>query len=142
MSTLHTIADPAALDVKAYGKLLAKFAPRVIHTEQENENALAIVESLLARGDANLSAEELALLDLLGDLIERFESRTYITPDGDPAGTLQLLMEGRSLKPADLAAALGSRAKVSEILSGKRAISKAQAKRLGNFFNVSPAAFI
>ena len=142
MSTLHTIAEPGNLNVKAYGKLLAKFAPRVIQTEQENENALAIVESLMARGDANLSAEELALLDLLGHLIERFESKTYLTPDGDPAGTLKLLMDGRSLKPADLAATLGSRAKVSEILSGKRAISKVQAKRLGDFFHVSPAAFI
>ena len=139
MTTLPIIAG---LNVKAYGKLLAKFAPRVIQTEQENENALAIVESLIARGDANLSAEELALLDLLGHLIERFESNTYITPDGNPAGTLQLLMDGRNLKPADLAATLGSRAKVSEILSGKRAISKAQAKRLGDFFHVSPAAFI
>ncbi len=38
----------------------------------------------MARGDANLGAEELALLDLLGDLIERFDTKTYITPDGDP----------------------------------------------------------
>ena len=142
MNTLHTIAEPSGLNVKAYGKLLAKFAPKLIQTEEENENALAVVESLMARGDANLSAEELALLDLLGDLIERFESKTYITPDGDPAGTLKLLMDGRNLKPADLAAVLGSRAKVSEILAGKRSISKAQAKRLGEFFKVSPAAFI
>jgi HTH-type transcriptional regulator/antitoxin HigA len=46
------------------------------------------------------------------------------------------------LKAADLAGVLGSRAKVSEILSGKRAISKEQAKRMGGFFGVSPVAFI
>ena len=51
-------------------------------------------------------------------------------------------MAGRDLKPADLAGVLGSRAKVSEVLSGKRTISKEQAKRLGLFFGVSPAAFI
>jgi HTH-type transcriptional regulator / antitoxin HigA len=51
-------------------------------------------------------------------------------------------MEGRGLKPVDLAAALGSRSRVSEILSRKRSISKEQAKVLGAFFNVSPVAFI
>jgi HTH-type transcriptional regulator/antitoxin HigA len=51
-------------------------------------------------------------------------------------------MDGRGLKPTDLAAVVGSRARVSEILSGKRSISKEQAKALGTFFDVSPAAFI
>jgi HTH-type transcriptional regulator/antitoxin HigA len=36
----------------------------------------------------------------------------------------------------------GSRSRVSEAVNGKRAISKSQAKRLGEFFSVSPAAFI
>ena len=51
-------------------------------------------------------------------------------------------MQGRGLKPADIAPVMGSRARASEVLSRKRAISKEQAKRLGEFFNVSPAAFI
>jgi HTH-type transcriptional regulator/antitoxin HigA len=51
-------------------------------------------------------------------------------------------MEGRGLKPIDMAPVPGSRARVSEVLSRKRAISKDQAKRLGEFFDVSPAAFI
>lgn len=141
-TTLHNISAPSGMDVHRYGRLLAKFAPKVIQTEEENEEALAVVESLMERGEARLGTEELALLDLLGTLIEKFESSAYTLPEGDPSGTLEILMEGRGLKPVDLAAALGSRARVSEILSGKRAISKEQAKRLGQFFNVSPAAFI
>lgn len=142
MSTVHSIARPSGIDLRRYGRLLAKFTPKVIQTERENEEALAVVEALLKRGDDNLTAEELTLLNLLGHLIEEFERRTYKLPEGDPKGTLQILMDGRNLKPADLAGVLGSRAKVSEILSGKRAISKEQAKRLGDFFRVSPAAFI
>ena len=130
------------MDIRRYGRLLAKFTPKVIENEAENEEALAVVESLMSRGDENLKAEELALLDLLGALIESFERRAYQLPEGDPAGTLEVLMEGRELKPIDLAQVLGSRAKVSEILSRKRAISKEQAKALGAFFGVSPAAFI
>jgi len=115
---------------------------KVIETEVENEEALAVVESLMERGEARLSREELALLDLLATLIEKFERSAYALPDGDPAGALEVLMGGRGLKPADIAPVLGSRARVSEVLSRKRAISKVQAKRLGEFFAVSPAAFI
>ena len=142
MSTLHSIAGPSGIDVRRYGRLLAKFTPKIIQTEEENEESLAVVESLMKRGDANLTAEEETLLNLLGHLIEEFERRTYKLPEGDPAGALQVLMDGRKLKAADLAGVLGSRAKVSEILSGKRAISTEQAKRLGGFFGVSPVAFI
>jgi HTH-type transcriptional regulator/antitoxin HigA len=63
-------------------------------------------------------------------------------PDADPKDVLIDLMEHAEIKAADLAPLLGSRAKVSEILSGKRSISKEQARRLGKFFKVSPAAFI
>ena len=142
MNTIHTISGTSGMDVRRYGRLLAKFTPKVIETEEENEQALAVVESLMERGDARLAAEELALLDLLGTLIERFESQAYELPAGDPAGALELLMEGRKLKAADLAAVLGSRARVSEILSRKRSISKEQARSLGEYFGVSPAAFI
>lgn len=141
MSTLHSIAGPSGIDLRRYGRLLAKFTPKIIQTEDENEEALAVIESLMKRGDANLTTEEETLLNL-GYLIEEFERRTYKLPEGDAVGALRVLMDGRNLKAADLAGVLGSRAKVSEILSGKRAISKEQAKRLGGFFGVSPVAFI
>jgi HTH-type transcriptional regulator/antitoxin HigA len=142
MSTNHIIAGPSGMDVRRYGRLLAKCAPKVIENERENEEALAVVESMLERGEENLDPEELALLDLLGALIETFERGAYNLPEGDPVGALEVLMEGRNLKPIDLAGVLGSRARVSEILSHKRAISKDQARRLAEFFSVSPAAFI
>jgi len=130
------------MDVRRYGRLLAKFTPKVIETEAENQEALAVVESLLERGEASLNTEEIALLDLLGTLIEKFEQSAYHLPEGDPIGALEVLMDGRDLKPADLAGVLGSRSRASEILSRKRSISKDQAKALAAFFGVSPAAFI
>jgi antitoxin component HigA of HigAB toxin-antitoxin module len=109
-TTLHNISALSGMDVHRYGRLLAKFAPKVIQTEAENEEALAVIESLLECGEARLSTEELALLDLLGTLIEKFESSAYKLPEGDPAGTLEILMEGRGLKPVDMTGVLGSRA--------------------------------
>ena len=65
MSTLHSIAGPSGIDVHRYGRLLAKFTPKVIQTEEENEEALAVVESLLRRRDENLTAEEETFLTCL-----------------------------------------------------------------------------
>jgi HTH-type transcriptional regulator/antitoxin HigA len=55
---------------------------------------------------------------------------------------LRELMEANGLKAAELAGTLGGRSRVSEILAGKRAISKEQARRLGERFRISPAVFI
>jgi len=52
------------------------------------------------------------------------------------------LLEQREIKPRDLWPVLGSKSRVSEILSGKREISKDQAKKLAAFFRVNFGVFI
>jgi HTH-type transcriptional regulator/antitoxin HigA len=51
-------------------------------------------------------------------------------------------MEYNKLKAADLAGIMGGRSRMSDVLSGKREISKEQAKRLGERFGISPSVFI
>ena len=142
MIALDPIASPDGLDIRRYGRLLAKFVPKVIETQAENDAALAIVEALMAKGDDGRNQEEDAVLDLLADLIEKFERTAYDPPGGTPLEVLQYLMEANGLKPVDLAGEFGSRGRVSDVLSGRREISKDQAKRLGARFGISPAAFI
>jgi HTH-type transcriptional regulator / antitoxin HigA len=55
---------------------------------------------------------------------------------------LVYLMEQRGLKQADLLPIFKSRGYVSDIVSGRRAISKARAKQLAAFFKVSPEVFV
>jgi HTH-type transcriptional regulator/antitoxin HigA len=52
------------------------------------------------------------------------------------------LLQKRGLQPSDLWPVLGSKSRVSEILSGKRSISKEQAKKLAEFFRVGVELFI
>ena len=125
-----------------YKRLLARISPTAIESEAENERALGVLERLLAKGEANLTPEEDALVELLTQLVEHFEKRTYPREPSTPPDVLRFLLEQRRLKPAQLAEVVGSRSRVSEILSGKRSVSKEQAKRLGDFFHVSPALFI
>jgi len=49
----HTISGPSGMDVRRYGRLLARFTPKVIQTEAENEEARAVVESMLERSKKN-----------------------------------------------------------------------------------------
>ena len=51
-------------------------------------------------------------------------------------------MNARGLKQSDLSKLFGSKGRASEVINGKRAISKAQAKALAEFFHVSAELFI
>jgi HTH-type transcriptional regulator / antitoxin HigA len=52
-------------------------------------------------------------------------------------------MEARDMKQVDLVGILSpSKGLVSSIVNGKRSISKTQAKKLGELFNISPSVFI
>jgi HTH-type transcriptional regulator/antitoxin HigA len=127
---------------RRYGQLLIKVLPRPIQTEAENQRALAVVNELMSKDEENLTPEETALLELLVQLIERFEEQAYPIPEAPGYSVLRTLMENRGIKQADLLPIFGSRGIASEVFNGKRAISKAQAKKLGEFFDISPAAFI
>ncbi len=133
----------ASIDLKRYGRLLAKAVPRVIATEEENERALAIVEALMEKGERNMTPEEDALLDLLTNLIRDYEASTYPSrPKSTPHEMVAFLLEQRGLKPSDLWAVIGSKGRVSEVLAGKRSISKGQAKKLAEFFRVRADLFL
>jgi HTH-type transcriptional regulator / antitoxin HigA len=51
-------------------------------------------------------------------------------------------MAASETKQVDLVGIIGSKGVVSEVVNGSRAISKAQAKKLGELFKVSPSLFI
>jgi HTH-type transcriptional regulator/antitoxin HigA len=128
-------------DERKYGRLLARTAPAVIRNEAECERVEEEITKLLRKGD-NLTPEEDRLLDLLSALVERYEDETEDFPSSPPNRILQFLMKQNDLRQADLAPIFGSSGRVSEVVNGKRGISKAQAKALGRFFKVSPELFI
>jgi HTH-type transcriptional regulator / antitoxin HigA len=130
---IHTI------NRNVYGDLLAQHQPKAIETEAENEAAIMLAESLEHR---QRTPEEDALLELLIILIEKFEEASYSVPNVEPDRMLLHLMEARNMKQEELVGVIGSRGVVSEIVNGKRSISKAQAKALGQLFHVSPSLFI
>ncbi|MCX6976129.1 MAG: transcriptional regulator [Verrucomicrobia bacterium] len=130
------------LDQKQYGQLLAATRPTIIKSEAENNRLLSCIESLMQKGENNLSPEEDALLELLVSLVHDFEQRQYPIPEIAPHQMVGYLLEQQGQEPSALLPILGSRSRVSELLSGKRSISKDQARKLSAFFKKSIELFI
>lgn len=130
-----------AIDNKKYARVLAKVLPRVITTDKEHERLLSEVEKLMDRGE-HRTTEENAALDLMVRLIQDYEGEHYPLPDPSPHEMLAYLMEQRHLKQAALVPIFKSRGYVSDVVNAKRAISKAHAKQLAEFFKVSVNLFV
>ena len=131
----------AVLDPAKYGQLLSETRPRRINNVREYERLLGQLEEL-DFSKQPLSREQRALADLLAMLIEEYEARRYPVPESSPHEVLRFLMEQRQLRQADLVAVAGSRSLVSEIVNGKRGISKNLAKKFARFFGVSAELFL
>jgi HTH-type transcriptional regulator/antitoxin HigA len=129
-----------ALDPVAYGKLLAAELPQPIQNEREFDRMAARLEKL-DFAKRQLTREEEALREILAALIEVYDDR-FSLPEQPPHEMVKHLMEQRGLKQADLVPVLGSRAQVSDLVNGKRGISKAQVKKLAEYFGVSPELFL
>jgi HTH-type transcriptional regulator/antitoxin HigA len=123
-----------------YGRLLAKFSPKVIRTEKANEEYTEALYALDQRS-AKLTRAERELAELLTLLIEDFESKRYKLPRAKPVEILRFLMDQYRLKQKDLADVFGTRSIVSEVLSGKRKLNREHIQRLSDRFHVSPEAF-
>ena len=130
-----------SIDPTRYRRLLSRAMPVVIETEEENERMLAVVEKLMEKGEA-ISPEEEKLLKLLARLIEDFEEQYYHPREATPLEVLQHLMESRDAKPSHLWEVFGSKGIASEVLNGKRGISKTHAKALAEYFHVPADLFI
>ena len=130
------------VDEKRYGRLLAKALPAVIRTEAENERALVHIEALMDKGEER-APEEDRLLNLLAKLVEDFEASNYDLGESKPNEVLVYLMEKRSMRQVDLLPVLGcSKGAMSDIVSGRREISRAKAKKLSEFFRLPAGLFI
>jgi HTH-type transcriptional regulator / antitoxin HigA len=128
-------------DLNGYLKLVRQLPLRPIRSEKELDRAIAMIDSLLDRD--RLSPAEQDYLDVLGDLVERYEDQAYPIPDVSDGDMLRFLIDQREIAQAEIARATGIReSRISEVLSGKRKLTRTQITRLAAYFRVSPAVFL
>jgi len=104
-----------------------------IRSEQDHAAALARIELLM---DAEPGTSEATELDVLADLVEHYEKKHFPIPRPTPLEAIRFRMEQAGLTPRDLIPIFGSRAKVSEVLSGKRQLTLSAARALHEHFGI------
>lgn len=100
---------------------------RPIRTERDYDAVLGEVDDLM---DAVPGTPRGERLDVLVTLIEAYEARHWAIDAPDPIEAIRVRMEQRNLRRSDLEPMIGSRARVSEVLSGKRALTLPMIRRL------------
>ncbi len=114
---------------------------KVIKTEEEYKAALAAVENLIDL-DPDVGTPGADQLQLLTLLIQNYESEKYKILFPDPIEAIQFRMEQQDLSPRDLIPYLGSRSKVSEVLSKKRPLTLAMIQALHEGLGIPAAVLI
>jgi len=93
---------------------------KIIKTKAEYEAALARIDKLMDAAPNTLQGDELELLSLL---VHDYEEKKFPIDKPDPIAAIRFRMEQQGLSPKDLVPLLGSRSRVSEVLSGGRGLS-------------------
>ena len=98
-----------------------------IRTERDYRLALGEIDALM---DAKPHTSEGDRLDILATLAEAWERKHHAIEAPDPIEALRFAMEQRGLNRRDLETYIGSRARVSEVLNRRRALTLPMIRRL------------
>jgi len=140
MQAIQTAFDIRAIQ-SAWTALDSLVQLRPIHDEAGYDQLVILMNSLLDAVGEDEDHALSGLLELVGDIVSRYEREHYVIEPPPPNESLRFLMEARRLKQEDLSAIV-PQSNLSAILAGKRNISATLAGKLGKFFGVSPALFV
>jgi HTH-type transcriptional regulator/antitoxin HigA len=98
-----------------------------VRSEAEHDAAVARITQLMGAAPGTAASDE---LEVLVTLVDAYEARNYPMNTPDPVTMLKFQMEQQGLTRKDLEPMIGSRARVSEILTGKRALTLPMIRRL------------
>ncbi len=98
-----------------------------IRTEADHEVAVARIAQLMGAEPGTAPSDE---LEVLATLVDAYEAKRFPINTPDPVTVIRFQMEQQGLSRRDLEPMIGSRARVSEILTGKRALTLPMIRRL------------
>jgi len=98
-----------------------------IETEKDHEKALARIDMLM---NARAGSSEAKELDMLATLVEAYEAKHHPIDAPDPITAIEFRMEQEGLTRKDLEELIGSRARVSEVMTHKRSLTLPMIRRV------------
>ena len=112
-----------------------------VRTKQDHAQVRVTIDALLDEVGDDEDHPLAEVLYYLADQVKSYEDEHFQIPKAEPSDVLRLLMEQHGLKQEDLADC-APQSRISDILSGKRSISKEIAKRLAHRFHVRADVFL
>ncbi len=112
---------------------------RPIRTKADYRAALKEAERLW---DANPGTPEGDRVDVLTTLIQAYESKHHPIPAPDPIAAVLFMLEQKGLTRRDLERAIGSRGRVSEVLSRRRPLTLPMVRALSALLDIPPQVLI
>lgn len=92
---------------------------KAIRTKEDYQAALIMLESLIDQ-NPEPDTDEANQLEILSVLVDKYEEEAFPQDLPSAVEAIKFSMEQKDLKPVDLVPYIGSKSRVSEILSGKR----------------------
>src|SRR5437899_1587119 len=111
--------DPASAE-RAWQAFRNSIGIAAIQTPRQYDQTVAFMNQLLDLVGENERHPLAGLLDLVGELVAAYESRTHAVPDVPPREVLRLLMEQNGLTQTDLHREVGGKPVLGDDLHGKR----------------------
>ena len=107
---------------------------RPIKTAQDHKAAIARIEEVLGAAPDTPEGDE---LDVLATLVDAYEAKHHTIDAPDPITAIHFRMEQQQLSRKDLEPLIGSRARVSEVLTGKRPLTLEMVRRVKGGLGIS-----
>lgn len=126
---------------KAWATLQQHAVLRPIRNQADFKRVHALTDALADEVGDDESHPLFSMLELTMELIQRWEEEHVAIPDAEPREVLRYLLDENDLKQKDLQD-VASPTLISDILAGRREISKVLAKKLAARFNVNVSAFL
>ena len=140
MATETLASTNAGATRDTYLKLILAFPLLPLKTDGELSQAITVIDSLIVRGD--LDAWEQGYLDILTDIVEEYEGDEHPMRQPSDAEMLRFLIEDRKITQSELAEATKiAHSTISEILSGKRELTRSHVGVMAKYFGVRPTVF-
>ena len=109
-----------------------------IRTDTDLDRALARINEIFDAAEGTPESDE---LDILVDLVEHYESKRYSMGYPSAVAAIEFRMDQAGLTQEDLVPLIGGPSQVSDVLSGKRAITMSMARALHERLGI-PAAVL
>lgn len=123
-----------------YLELVRRFPLRRLQSEADLDEAIRVIDGLLDQ-EALTPAED-DYLDVLSDLVEAYEDVHHPMDPVSDADMLRFLIENKAMTQAQVAKGAGiAESTISEVLAGKRKLTRGQIGKLARYFKVEPGVF-